>query len=200
MDEREFFDKLAPTWDANEILSTPEHVRHILSLIGIKRGDRVLDLGTGTGVLLPAIAELIGPEGKITAIDYSTGMLDIARRKFSGLNPSPEFLCMDFETETIEGVYDVIFLYCVYPHLHTPVDTIKWLRAINLSDDGSIIVAFPSDEHFINSVHREKHSESDHLPPAAELAEWFRLNGLDARVVEADDSNYIISISKNPCE
>ncbi|WP_295732073.1 class I SAM-dependent methyltransferase [uncultured Muribaculum sp.] len=199
MDEREFFDKLAPTWDANEILSTPEHVRHILSLTGIKRGDRVLDLGTGTGVLLPAIAELTGPDGKITAIDYSTGMLEIARRKFSGLNPRPEFLCMDFENETIDGEYDAIFLYCVYPHLHTPVDTIKWLRAINLSDNGSIIVAFPSDEHFINSVHREKHSESDHLPPASELAEWFRLNGLDAKVVEADDSNYIISISKHPC-
>lgn len=116
MDERDFFNRLAPTWDANEILSTPRHVRHILSRTGIKTSDRVLDLGTGTGVLLPAIAELTGPAGVITAVDYSTGMLDIARSKFSRLVPVPEFMCMDFETETIPGEYNHILLYCVYPH------------------------------------------------------------------------------------
>lgn len=196
MDEREFFNRLAPTWDANEILSTPRHVRHILSRTGIKTSDRVLDLGTGTGVLLPAIAELTGPAGVITAVDYSTGMLDIARSKFSRLVPVPEFMCMDFETETIPGEYNHILLYCVYPHLHTPVDTLKWLRGVNLADGGTITIAFPTDEHFINSVHRRKHSESDLLPPASKLAAWLRINGLDAIVAEADPHNYIINISK----
>ncbi len=200
MDEREFFDKLAPTWDANEVLSTPEHVRHVLSRIGIKKGDRVLDLGTGTGVLLPEIAAMTGKDGKITAVDYSRGMLDRAIDKCSGLCPKPDFICMDFETETIAGEFDHIILYCVYPHLHTPIDTMKWMRGVNLADGGHITVAFPTDEHFINSVHREKHSESDCLPPAEELAAWFRLNGLDAHVVESNADNYIISISKNPCE
>ncbi|WP_289739980.1 class I SAM-dependent methyltransferase [Muribaculum intestinale] len=199
MDERNFFDRLAPTWDANETLSTPAHVRHILSHAGIKRGDRVLDLGTGTGVLLPAIAEITGPGGLITAVDYSTGMLDIARSKFADLIPRPEFRCMDFETETIPGEYDHIILYCVYPHLHTPVDTLKWLRGVNLADSGTITVAFPSDEKFINSIHRHKHSESDILPPASELAAWLRLNGLSADVAESTHDNYIINIAKTPC-
>lgn len=199
MDERDFFDRLAPTWDANEILSTPDHVRHVLSHTGIKHGDSVLDLGTGTGVLLPAIAELTGNNGTITAVDYSTGMLDIAQSKFAHLTPRPKFMCLDFETETIPGEYDHIILYCVYPHLHTPVDTLKWLRGVNLSDGGTMTIAFPSDEKFINSIHRHKHSESDILPPASELAAWLRLNGLSAVVAESTHDNYIINISKTPC-
>ena len=71
------------------------------------------------------------------------------------------------------------------PHLHTPVDTLKWLRGVNLADGGTITVAFPSDEKFINSIHRHKHSESDILPPASELAAWLRLNGLSADVASA---------------
>lgn len=200
MDERAFFDNLAPTWDANEVLSTPQRVRSILSYMDIRPGMSVLDLGTGTGVLIPYIAELTGPEGKITAVDYSTGMLDRAREKYSSTVPRPDFLCLDFENETVPGVYDRIILYCVYPHLHTPAETLKWMRSVNLSEDGIISIAFPCGPEFINNVHREKHSESDCLPEAADLARELRLYGLDAKVAAADNHHYVINISKTPCD
>lgn len=195
MDERAFFDRLAPEWDANEVLSTPEKVRFILDFIDIREGMRVLDLGTGTGVLLPYIAERIGPEGQITAVDYSVEMLRRAKEKFSNLSPRPVFLNSDFENETIPGTYDRILLYCVYPHLHTPADTIKWLRSVNLAPGGLITIAFPSGPDFINNIHREKHSESDCLPSAADLAALLRLYGLDASVAQADDSSYVVNIT-----
>lgn len=196
MDERSFFDNLAPTWDDNEILSTPEKVRYILGFIDIRKGQRVLDLGTGTGVLIPYIAELVGESGKITAVDYSHGMLDRAIAKFGALTPKPEFLQMDFETEAIDGEYDHILLYSVYPHLHTPFETIKWLRAVNLAENGTITIAFPTGPDFINNIHRQRHSESDILPPAEVLANDMRLNGLNAEMVKADDGCYIIKIYK----
>ncbi|MDE5796614.1 MAG: hypothetical protein K2H75_05850, partial [Muribaculaceae bacterium] len=67
--EIDFFDNLAPTWDANEIRSTPERVRTILGKLPISKGMTVLDLGTGTGVLVPYLSEIVGPEGHVTAID-----------------------------------------------------------------------------------------------------------------------------------
>ena len=41
--EREFFDRLAPQWDANEVRSIPERVKSILGKLSIKPGMNVLD-------------------------------------------------------------------------------------------------------------------------------------------------------------
>lgn len=197
MDERDFFDKLAPTWDENEVLSTPERINYILDFIDIRPGQAVLDLGTGTGVLLPYLAERVGKDGRITAVDYSTGMLSRAERKYSGLVPKPEFLCIDFENENVPGKFDHIILYSVYPHLHTPADTIRWFMAMNLNEGGNITIAFPSGPDFINSIHRQKHSESDILPPAEVLASQLRDCDINAAVVPSDSNSYVITIKKD---
>lgn len=197
MDDSSFFDRIAPTWDDNETLSTPEKVNSILDFMEIQTGNDVLDLGTGTGVLLPFIAQRIGKNGKILAVDYSSGMLEIAKSKFSGLTPAPVFLNLDFEKENIEGEFDRIILYCVYPHLHNPVETLNWLQAVNLKDNGSIYIAFPCGPDFINNIHKEKHSDSDILPSASSLASWLKHKGLKAEVLKENEESYIIKISKS---
>lgn len=196
MDQKEFFDELAPTWDDNEVLSTPQKINEILDQLSIKLGDGILDLGTGTGLLLPYLAERIGPSGKLTAVDYSSGMLDRAKSKFHNLIPVPKFLNLNIEEDTIDGDFDLIMLYCVYPHLHKPIETLKWLRAVNLKKEGSIVIAFPCGESFINNIHKEKHSKSDCLLPAHELAKYLTDSGLNANVVLSSKEAYIIKISK----
>ena len=191
--EIDFFDALAPSWDENEIRSTPERVKHILSELPISKGMDVLDLGTGTGVLLPYLSEIVGPEGHVTAIDLSEGMLSIARKKYGHLE-NVEFLKLDFEEEQIPGIYDVALLYSVYPHLHAPADTIEWLFKMNMKPDGRIVIAFPSDEEFINNIHHERKAEHDHLPPANILAEMIRQWGFDANVVSATPDEYIVEV------
>ena len=74
-EEISFFDTIAPSWDGMERLSTPGKVNEILDIIGVEKGMDVLDLGTGTGVLLPFLSERIGSEGHILAVDISEGML-----------------------------------------------------------------------------------------------------------------------------
>lgn len=196
MDERSFFDQLAPTWDDNEILSTPDKVNFIVDFFDIQPGQEVLDLGTGTGVLLPYIAQRVGKDGKIVAVDYSTGMLDRAKIKFSELSPSPEFLNLDFENETIPGEYDRIILYCVYPHLHTPIETLKWIEKVNLKDGGIISIAFPCNEDFINNIHKEKNSESDLLLSASGLTDLLKKNGFDASMACGSDDAYVVNIKR----
>lgn len=195
MDDRHFFDKLAPHWDENEVLSTAKKVNEILDYMDLKRGQDVLDLGTGTGVLLPHIAQRIGAEGSITAIDYSREMLKIAHDKFGSLNPAPEFHCMDFEQETISGEFHRIILYCVYPHLHFPVDTLRWLTKVNLADGGKLFIAFPCNEDFINDIHKERHSESDMLPSAVNLALYLNNHGLKAKVLASGAGAYVVEVT-----
>lgn len=189
-----FFDKIADTWDESEVLSLPPKVRYILSACDIRQGHDVLDLGTGTGVLLPYIAERTGSRGSITAIDFSEGMLSRARAKYSSLTPPPRFLRSDFEEIPVEGRYDRIMLYCVYPHLRNPYATLRRLAADNLKPGGAIHIAFPCDESFINSIHKDKDSDADRLPSASELTLRLTAAGLPASTVEESPHAYIVRI------
>lgn len=191
--EIDFFDTIAPTWDDNEIRSTPERIKSILGKLNIRKGMNILDLGTGTGVLVPYLSEMVGDKGHITAIDLSEGMISLARKKYGNLR-NVEFLKIDFEEEQIPGKYDVAMLYSVYPHLHAPADTMQWLFKMNMNPDGMIVIAFPSDEEFINNIHHERKAEHDHLPPAHTLAEMIRNWGFRAEVISATSDEYIIEI------
>jgi SAM-dependent methyltransferase len=53
----------------------------ILDLAGIAPGDRVLDIGCGTGTQAIASWQRSQPGGQVTGIDISAKMLDSARRK-----------------------------------------------------------------------------------------------------------------------
>lgn len=194
-EEINFFDKLSESWDENEKLSTPEKVSEILSGLGIKEGMEILDLGTGTGVLLPTLSGLVGDTGRVLAVDISEGMLRKAKTKFETLK-NVEFAKIDFEEEELRGRFDLIMLYCVYPHLHHPRKTLTRLMDKNLKPSGRIIVAFPTDEKFINHIHEENKAESDMLPSAYELSSLFNEWGLKAEVLRYDPGHYLIGIIK----
>ncbi|MCL4536277.1 MAG: methyltransferase domain-containing protein [Nitrospirae bacterium] len=55
--------------------------RKILRLADIKVGDKVLDIGCGTGTSALIIARDVGDKGEVVGIDLSEKMLDIAKRK-----------------------------------------------------------------------------------------------------------------------
>ena len=192
-DEVIFFDNIAPHWDDDEILSTPEKVRSILNKLPIEEGDDILDLGTGTGILIPFLKERIGNQGSITAVDGSMGMLEIAIKKYGDLE-NVNFIFADFESTLLKSKYDIIMLYSVYPHLYYPEATLKELLN-NLKPGGCIIVAFPTDENFINNIHRERKADSDLLPSAIDLSERFRSWGLQSEVIAATSDEYIIKIN-----
>lgn len=195
-DEINFFDNIAATWDEDEIRSTPERIRSILSKVKINPGQKVLDLGTGTGVLIPYLAEAVGEKGQVLGIDVSSGMLRQAIKKFGNIR-NVNFFKMDFEEETIDGNFDVIFLYCVLPHLQDATKTLIKLMENNLNQGGKIIIAFPSDENFINNIHKEKKAESNLLPPANILCETLRHQGLISRVVSYSAEEYIVEIKNS---
>lgn len=188
-----FFNYSAKDWDKNETMSTPFKINELLDRLHVKEGSRILDLGTGTGILIPYLAKRIGRQGSILAIDLSTGMLEMAKKKYSELQPTPVFRLADFEKDDIEGKFDLIMLYCVYPHLSDPVATLKKLISRNLAEQGRLVIAFPANEKVINNIHREKKVESDLLPPASILAANLRAQGIPATgFPDAPDSYTVV--------
>jgi ubiquinone/menaquinone biosynthesis C-methylase UbiE len=58
-------------------------LRAAIEALHISPGSRGLDIGCGIGDLTLMIAEAMGPDGKITALDISLPLLDYAKRKIS---------------------------------------------------------------------------------------------------------------------
>ncbi len=63
----------------------------ILRRASPQRGSRVLDLACGTGIVARQVAPLLGPDGKLTGLDISPGMLDVARRVMPAGEPTVEW-------------------------------------------------------------------------------------------------------------
>jgi len=75
---RDRFDELAPTWETR---IGPHHLWALdLALTDVPPPGRVLDLGTGTGVVAKALAERY-PEADVVGIDLSPAMIEEAVRK-----------------------------------------------------------------------------------------------------------------------
>ncbi|MDI9633378.1 MAG: methyltransferase domain-containing protein [Methanolinea sp.] len=66
----------------------------------------VLDIGAGTGLLSAMIVEKF-PVARVTLLDISDRMLEVARARFSG-NPRVRFVVADYSREELPGVFDIV--------------------------------------------------------------------------------------------
>jgi len=80
---RAIFDRTAPDYDRIEWLMAcgtgPRYRRQALIRAGLARGMRVVDVGTGTGLVAQEAARILGDASAVTGIDPSWGMLRQAR-------------------------------------------------------------------------------------------------------------------------
>ena len=55
--------------------------RRMLLNAGVRPGSHHLDVGSGTGLCAWLAQDIVGPEGRVVALDPSTGMLEVAKRR-----------------------------------------------------------------------------------------------------------------------
>lgn len=105
----------ADQWDAefyNEQHSFVfEYGRDLLSLLDARPGERILDLGCGTGRLTKAIAEA---GALVTGMDSSPGMVEAARAQY----PELEFSRADARDFSYPFEFDAVFSNAVLHWIH----------------------------------------------------------------------------------
>ena len=61
-----------------------EHLRYFLAdKTGLRKGDKVLDICSGTGSLLRHLNDKVGEGGFVAGVDFSMGMLRVGKAKTS---------------------------------------------------------------------------------------------------------------------
>jgi ubiquinone/menaquinone biosynthesis C-methylase UbiE len=81
---RKVFDTVAPRYDNPAMRYFPFCANRLVYHLQPEPGSKVLDVATGTGVVSLAVAQAIGPHGRVQAIDLSENMLAVATRNLQG--------------------------------------------------------------------------------------------------------------------
>jgi protein-L-isoaspartate(D-aspartate) O-methyltransferase len=65
--------------------SQPTTVRHLLELLEVEPGHRVLDVGCGSGWTTALLAHLVGPDGEVVGVEIVPELVEFGRANLSGL-------------------------------------------------------------------------------------------------------------------
>ena len=82
-----------------------EYGRDVLDLLDPRPGERVLDLGCGTGHLTAQITEAVGEEGSVVGIDSAAEMIEEARAAY----PDVDFAVADATEYEADAPFDAVF-------------------------------------------------------------------------------------------
>ena len=109
---RAFYDGISRAYDL--IADTSEHaVREIgIRTLGVSSGERVLEIGSGTGHGLVSLAVGAGPAGGVHGLDISSGMMAVARSRIESAGLRNVSLTLGDARGLCfgSGVFDAVFM------------------------------------------------------------------------------------------
>lgn len=144
----EFFDRCAPTWDA-EIVKDDTIITTILDNAEVGEGMDILDVACGTGIMFDYY--LHRGVRSITGIDISPEMSKIATAKYSG-ESAVQVICGDVEDTLFDRKFDRIVVYNAFPHFPKPKRLIKTLAGL-LKENGRLTIAHGASREAIDNHH-----------------------------------------------
>lgn len=185
-----FFDRLAQDWDGFR-QQDDKKLFKLVQLTGICTGDRVLDIGCGTGVFLPFLKEAVGEAGSITELDFSANMIARAKEKFSNIT-GVSYVVADILQYDTEKLFTKITCLNFYPHVQDKEQFFRRMGSL-LEKQGTLSIMHDMSRAAVNAIHKQSEVVTeDRLPPADDLAKLFTQNGFRVEVIHDTEELYFV--------
>ncbi len=192
-----FFDRHAETWHE----SIDQTVRGRLSEIFKNKipplFPPVLDVGSGTGILLPVLAKNIGNHPLVIEVDLSRQMLKQNREHnandLSASHIQADSHCLPFKSNQ----FKTIVCFAAFAHFENKISVINDFYRI-LQPGGHIVILHLMDHSRLNHMHRSVGGavKNDTLPEMAELRAIIRALRLKILNCEETEDIYLICSQK----
>jgi SAM-dependent methyltransferase len=113
-----------------------------LGLLALAPGEHVLDVGCGTGVFLPLLAEVVGPTGRVAGVDRAAAFVEQARARTRALDMVRVDEGDVYALPYPDGAFDAAHCERVLLHLDDPTAALREMRRV-VRPGGRVIVAEP---------------------------------------------------------
>ncbi len=193
-----FFNEAASNWD-NEYnnAALQAFLEPFVPSFGLLAGQSVLDVGTGTGTLIPFLNKVLGSKGYITAVDYAQNMVDICRAKY-GHVPNVSIMVASAENlQFPDASFDAITCFGVFPHLDNKIATLNQFHRV-LKSKGRLIIAHALSSTEIRSHHQKAPSAvaNDVLPSETEMRKLLQQSGFTGIQIVDKPGSYLCTSTK----
>jgi demethylmenaquinone methyltransferase/2-methoxy-6-polyprenyl-1,4-benzoquinol methylase len=196
----EYFSGMGSDWD--EIAGNDQEriraLEEVFTMIAPERNALVIDVGCGSGVLIPIIESYIGDGGRIIAVDSAPGMIEEARKKHA------RFENVDFRVGLIEEAElsgtgaDMIICFAVFPHIDDKKAALERFREA-LKPGGTLYIFHVIDTRSLNEFHSglDAPVSGDRMPEREELERLlgegsFRIE----RYIDREGLNFVKAVAE----
>jgi len=156
--QNDFFNGLIHVFDPPLPEGVPQRLEQIVATAQIKQGECVLDVGSGTGILIPLI-DAYTPQA-IYACDLSRTMLDHLKEQYPFVHIiAGDVRDIELPTESI----DIVFINASYPNIADKKGAFTNI-ARTMKPQGRLIISHPMGKSFIDLLKERSPFPLDDFP------------------------------------
>ena len=201
---KEFFNDRAEQWldmwyknpETGDYSRYDKEFERLCSLISFQPGDSVLDLGCGSGVLVPYILDHISSDGTIQEVDYAEKMIEVNRRLHEDSRIT--FVVADADKLTVpDENFNIVICFSCFPHFQHKSETLAVISQA-LKPGGKLVIAHFDSSDDINEHHR-KHEcvMHDRLPSEAGMRNLITSVGLCVeRLIDESGFYFVAAVNR----
>ena len=190
--QRNLFDKLYLRFEPPLPEGVPERLETIIAHGKITKGDTVLDVGSGTGILIPAIKKF--KPDRIHACDLSEVMVEQLNKNY----PHVETIVSDVRDLRLpDSSIDVVFINACYPNIVDKAGAFSNISRM-MKTEGRILISHPLGKSFILSLKDVTPFPLDEFPEEQEAEALLKPFGFEIETYIDEPKLYILVATK--CE